>query len=116
MPFANEYPDDVRYFWARLDAMRELRDGITGCTGANSYVVFLFRNGVLFRISWRLLPDADCPSPRAAAEEIYARYLAVDGAPALTSHYRANKAEAVEITDPHASYLIPYRWENRQRR
>ena len=28
-------------------------------------LVFFFRNGQLFRISWRLLPDDACPSPRA---------------------------------------------------
>jgi hypothetical protein len=115
LPFANEYPDDVRYFWVRLDAMRELRAGINACMGRNSYVVFLFRQAGLFRISWRLLPDDDCPSPEAAAEDIYARYLAIDRAAALATHYHAGKAEAVEVTDPAADYLIPYRWTNRQR-
>jgi hypothetical protein len=116
LPFAPEYPDEVRYFWVRLEAMRTPRDGVTACAGANSYVVFLFRNRGLFRISWRLLPDNDCPSTRAAAEDIYARFLAIDGAAALASHYRAGKAEVVEVTDPSVDYLIPYRWANRQRR
>jgi hypothetical protein len=116
LPFANEYPDEVRYFWVRLDAVREPLEGINSCVGANSYIVFLFRRRSLFRISWRLLPDNDCPSTRAAAEDIYARYLALDGAAALTTHYRAGRAEAVEITDPTFDYLIPYRWQNRQRR
>ena len=70
----------------------------------------------LFRISWRLLPDDECPSTRAAADEIYARYLAIDGIAALASHYRAGKAEVVEVTDPSVDYLIPYRWTNRQGR
>ena len=116
LPFASEYPDEVRYFWVRFDAARQPRDGIAGCVGANSYVVFLFRKRVLFRISWRLLPDDDCPSPGAAAEDIYARFLAVDASVALALHYRAGKAEVVEVTDPTADYLIPYRWANRQRR
>jgi hypothetical protein len=116
LPFAPEYPDEVRYFWVRLDAMRAPGDGVTGCVGANSYVVFLFRNRGLFRISWRLLPDTDCPSTYVAAEDIYARFLAIDGAAALASHYRAGKAEVVEVTDPSVDYLIPYRWANRQRR
>jgi hypothetical protein len=116
LPSANEYPDDVRYFWVRLDAVREPRDGISGCVGANSYIVFLFRSRGLFRISWRLLPDNDCSSTRAAAEDIYARYLTIDGAVALTTRYRAGNAEAVEVTDPTVDYLIPYRWTNRQRR
>jgi hypothetical protein len=116
LPFAGEYPDEVRYFWVRLDAARQPRDGIDPCAGANSYVVFLFRNRALFRISWRLLPDAACPSTHPAAEDIYARYLAIDGAAVVASHYRAGKAEVVEITNPNVDYLMPYRWANRQRR
>jgi hypothetical protein len=116
LPFANEYPDEVRYFWVRLDATKELRTGVTGCVGANSYIVFLFHNHALFRISWRLLPDKDCASPHEAAEEIYARYLAIGRSISLATHYRPNNAEVVEVTDPNANYLIPYRWENRKRR
>jgi len=116
LPFASEYPDEVRYFWVRLDAVREPLAGTTECTGASSYVVFLFHNRGLFRISWRLLPDDKCPSTRAAAEVIYARYLAIDSTTALTSHYRAGNADVVEVTDPRVDYLIPYRWANRQRR
>ena len=116
LPFASEYPDEVRYFWVRFDAARQPRDGIDGCVGANSYVVFLFRDRALFRVSWRLLPDNACPSTHAAAADIYARYLAIDGGVVLTTHYLAGKAEAVEITDPNVDYLVPYRWANRQRR
>ena len=116
LPFANEFPDDVRYFWVRFDAVRDLSAGIKGCIGANSYIVFLFRPRGLFRISWRLQPDDACPSPRLAAEDIYARYLAIDRIVALAIHYRAGKAEAVDVTDPNADYLVPYRWTNRQRR
>jgi hypothetical protein len=116
LPFANEYPDDVRYFWVRLDSMRALRDAMTGCAGANSYVVFLFHNQSLFRISWRLLPDKDCLSPKVAAEDIYARYLAIDGRVSMATHYQAGNAEVLEISDPNVDYLIPYRWTNRQRR
>jgi hypothetical protein len=116
LPFASEYPDEVRYFWIRFDAAREPLAGIAACTGAGSYIVFLFRDRGLFRISWRLLPDDQCPSTRAAAEAIYARYLAIDGTTALASHYQAGKAEVVEVTDPRLDYLIPYRWANRQRR
>jgi hypothetical protein len=116
LPFANEYPGDVRYFWLRLDATRALRDGIKGCAGANSYVVFLFTNSALFRISWRLLPDKDCASPRAAAEDVFARYLAIDGPASLTTHYLAGNADVVEVTDPTVDYLIPYRWANLRHR
>jgi len=116
LPFANEYPGDVRYFWVRFDAIRDAGNAPADCVGASSYVVFLFRNRALFRVSWRLLPDKDCPSPRAAAEDIYGRYLAIDRSVSLATHYRAGKAEAVEITDPNADDLMPYRWANRQRR
>jgi hypothetical protein len=116
LPFASEYPDEVRYFWVRFDTVRQPLGGITACTGTGSYLVFLFRDRGLFRISWRLLPDDNCPSTRAAAEEIYARYLAIDGTAALASHYQTGKAEVVEVTDPRVDYLIPYRWANRQRR
>jgi hypothetical protein len=116
LPFASEYPDEVRYFWVRLDAAQTPLAGMTGCTGATSYVVFLFRDRGLFRISWRLLPDDKCPSTHTAAEDIYARYLAIDGTISLASHYQAGKAEVVEVTDPSVDYLIPYRWTNRQQR
>jgi hypothetical protein len=116
LPFAAEYPDEVRYFWVRFDALRQPPGASTACTGANSYIVFLFRDRGLFRISWRLLPDDTCPSTGAAAEDIYARYLAIDGPVTLASHYRAGKAEVVEVTDPNVHYLIPYRWANRQQR
>lgn len=116
LPTANEYPSDVRYFWVRLEDVRELREGIESCAGANSYVVFLFESRGLFRISWRLPPDATCPSTRRAAEELYARYLGIGAAAAVATHYRPNNADTVEITDPSAGYLMPVRWENRQRR
>jgi hypothetical protein len=116
LPSAPEYPDDVRYFWVRSDAIRQPGKTADACTGANSYIVFLFRQRGLFRISWRLLPDNDCASPSGAAASIFARYLAVDGTVALATHYRAGKADVVEITDPTVDYLIPYRWANRQQR
>ena len=116
LPFANEYPEEIRYFWTRLDTVRELRDGMDACIGASSYIVFLFRSRGLFRVSWRLVPDEACSSPRAAAEGVFARYLTVDREASLATHYRAGKAEVVEITDPNAGYLMPFRWENRGRR
>ncbi len=116
LPFASEYPDEVRYFWVRFDAVRDTSAGTTSCTGAGSYVVFLFRDRGLFRISWRLLPDDKCPATRAAAEDLYARYLAIDGTAVLATHYRAGNADVVEVTDPRVDYLIPYRWANQQRR
>src|SRR5258708_6914010 len=49
LPFAPEYPDEVRYFWVRFDAVRELLSGTKACTGGNSYGGFLFRDPGLFR-------------------------------------------------------------------
>lgn len=114
LPFASEYPGEVRYFWIRFATAGQPLSGVTDCTGAGSYIVFLFRDRALFRISWRLLPDDRCPSTRAAAEDIYARYLAIDGSASLASHYRSGTAEVVEVTDPVVDDLIPYRWTNRE--
>ena len=116
LPFANEFPEVVRYFWVRPDAAPALAKGIEGCVGAASYVVFLFRRHGLFRISWRLLPDTECPSTTEAAEDVFARYLAIDRTISIATHYRAGGAEVVEITDPNADYLLPYRWTNRKPR
>ena len=113
---AAEYPEDIRYFWIPFDESKDLTAGVTSCAGTNSQIVFLFRASGLFRMSWRLVADPRCPSPRLAAEDVYARFLAIDRAAALTTHYRPNKAETVDVTDPGASFLIPIRWVNRQRR
>ena len=116
MPFATEYPEDVRYFWVRFAAAPAPHAENGHCVGAPSYVVFFFRAGHLFRMSWRLLPDESCPSPRAAAEDIYAKWLAIDRSAAVSTHYSPNQAEVVEVTDPTADELLPIRWDNRKRR
>ncbi len=110
LPEAIEYPGDVRYFWSRMDSAGPLRAGVTACTGASSYVVFLFSGRGLFRVSYRLLPDKDCPDTSAAAQEIFARYVPIGSTVALTVRYRTGSAQAVDLTDATASFLIPIRW------
>jgi hypothetical protein len=109
---ADEFPDDVRYFWIPLARSGALRDGIAGCAGSGSYVVFLFRRQGLFRISYRLTPDQSCRDVSAAASDIFARYVGIDPTVALAVHYRTGSADVIDVTDPAVSYLIPVRWQN----
>ncbi|MFL5286794.1 MAG: hypothetical protein ACJ8AW_38930 [Rhodopila sp.] len=107
---AREYSSDVRYFWVRLDDLPEWRSRLTGCVGNASYVAFLFTQHGLARISFRLVPDAACPSVTAAAKDLLARYIVIGPEVALSVRYTALPAEVVDITDPTASLLIPVRW------
>jgi hypothetical protein len=115
LPAATEFPEDVRYFWTRLTGSPDLRAGIRSCTGANSFAVFLFRRQGLFRISFRLVPDATCPDPAPAAADIFARYVPLGSSVALATHYVTGGVQVVDVGDPTANYLIPIRWENRSR-
>jgi hypothetical protein len=115
LPMAKEFSEDVRYFWVRLEGARDLRQGTEHCLGANSYVAFLFRSHGLFRLSYRLFPDADCPAVDAAAADIFARYVRLYRAVAVATHYATGSAVAVEVNDPTADYLTPTRWLNRER-
>jgi hypothetical protein len=110
MPQATEFPGEVRYFWIRPDDAGPLRMGSKGCTGAGSYLVFLFTNNGLFRLSYRLVPDKACPSVNETARDIFARYVAIGSQVALSVHYHTGSAEVVDVTDPGASFLIPVRW------
>jgi hypothetical protein len=113
LPAANEFPEDVRYFWTRLAETQDLRAGIKSCAGANSYVVFLFREPGLFRVSYRLVPDLSCPDPSPATADVFARYLQVGRRIALTAHYVSGGVQIVDISDPTADTLLPVRWQNR---
>ena len=110
MPQATEFPGDVRYFWVRVDDAGTLRMGSKGCSGAGSYLVFLFTNKGLFRLSYRLVPDKACPSVNETARDIFARYVTIGSRVALSVRYRTGSAEVVDVTDPGASFLIPVRW------
>ncbi|MDR3535919.1 MAG: hypothetical protein P4L71_05415 [Acetobacteraceae bacterium] len=110
LPIVNEFTQDVRYFWIKLAGSRELSGGIASCTGANSYIVFLFRDHSLFRMSYRFLPDADCPDPSQAVQAVFARYSAIARDVALTVHYRNGHTEVVDVTDPGSRELLSTRW------
>lgn len=110
LPPAREFSDDARYVWVRLDAARDLAAGIDHCAGESSYVALLFYARGLFRLSYRLIPDANCPSVSAAAADVFARYLAISPNLALSVHYRSGPVDVVDINDPTVSYLIPQRW------
>src|SRR5689334_11974005 len=74
---AREYSSDVRYFWVRLDDLPEWRSRLSGCVGNTSYVAILFSSRGLFRLSFRLIPDAACPALTEAAMDLLARYMPV---------------------------------------
>jgi hypothetical protein len=63
LPIATEYKrDEVRYLWKYLTAfpnVRKFTEG-NGCISQSSYIVFLFKNQKLFRISIRFLNDSAC--------------------------------------------------------
>lgn len=115
LPLANEFPEDVRYFWIRLADARGLQAGVTSCVGEGSYLVFLFRSRGLFRISYRLVPDKICPSVSAAATAILAHYAVMGQNVVISMRYRNGNAEVVDIVDPGAGYLVPIRWQTRRR-
>ena len=107
---AREYNADIRYFWLKIDDMPAWRTQIKGCVGSASYAAFLFNRHRLFRISFRFIPDPDCPSVTAAALQVFGRYLTVGADLALSVHYRSGPAEVVDVTDPAESQLVPIRW------
>jgi hypothetical protein len=107
---AREYSADVRYFWVRLDDLPDWRKRLGGCIGNASYAAFLFSQHGLFRVSFRLLPDAACASVTDAALDLFARYVTIGPDIALSVHYRSAAAEVVDVTDPTATQLAPVRW------
>ena len=110
LPTANEYPGEVRYFGIPIDRAGPLRMDLTGCPGGASYVVFLFRGRGLFRLSYRLTADKDCADTNQAAQAIFARYVPLTQAVAMSVRYHTGKTEVVDITDPTVGYLVPTRW------
>ncbi len=115
LPLATEFPEDVRYFFVKPSATGDLGAGMAGCVGEPSYVVFLFRNRGLFRISFRLFPDNTCPSVKEAAASIMARYAIIDPELVLVTHYRNGVAEVVDLVDPGSGHLRSIRWLQRTR-
>ncbi|HET6306949.1 MAG TPA: hypothetical protein VFG12_07170 [Rhodopila sp.] len=111
LPAANEYPGDVRYLGLPIDQAGALVPALGGCPGRGSYVVLLFTDKGLFRLSYRLLADTACPDTDQAARAIFARYVPIGQEVALSTRYRTGAAEVVDVTDPIAGYLIPTRWQ-----
>lgn len=110
LPLANEYPGEVRYFGVPITLAGPLRIGLAACAGTASYVVFLFSERGLFRLSYRLTADKACTDTNPAAQEIFYRYLPIGQTVARSVRYRSGKTEVVDITDSAAGYLIPPRW------
>ncbi len=110
LPEASEFPSDVRYFWIPFQDAGQLRMGSKGCSGTGSYLVFLFSDSGLFRLSYRLVPDKACPSVNDTARDIFARYVTIGPNVALSVRYHTGSADVVDITDPGASFLIAVRW------
>ncbi len=110
LSLANEYPGEVRYFGIPISAAGTLRMGLTACAGGGSYIVFLFSDRGLFRLSYRLIADKSCPDTNPAAREIFERYVPIGQTVALSVRYRSGKTEVVDVTDFAAGYLIPPRW------
>jgi hypothetical protein len=110
LAIANEYRGEVRYFGMPIAAAGPLRMDATACTGARSRLVFLFSDHGLFRLSYRLTADNDCPDINPAAREIFGRYVTIAQSVALSVRYRTGKTEVVDITDPAAGTLVPTRW------
>jgi hypothetical protein len=97
-------------FGVAIGAAGVLRLDMTACTGANSYLVFLFNSNGLFRLSYRLAPDQTCPDTNEAAQQIYARYIRLGGGVAFSARYRTGNTQVVDITDPTADTVVPIRW------
>ncbi|HEY1933903.1 MAG TPA: hypothetical protein VGG99_17965 [Acetobacteraceae bacterium] len=110
LPPAPEFPEPVRYTWMHMMVARDMMVPVKSCFGAASYIVVLFRTSGLFRVSYRFLPDQNCPNPRPAADELYARFVPIDSTIAFSVHYHTGFAEVVDITDPHAGILVSERW------
>jgi len=102
LPTAKGFANDVRFVRMPMRDAGALRPPGTGCFGEPSDVVLLFRNGALFRVSWRFRPDRSCPSPHDAAEALYAGFVPLSSAVAISTHYSAAPVEVVDVTDPGA--------------
>jgi hypothetical protein len=110
LPLANEYPGEVRYFGLPIDRAGPLRPDFGGCPGRTSYVVLLFSEKGLFRLSYRLIADNGCADTNEAAQAIFAHYVPIGQTVAMSARYRTGRTQVVDVTDPTAGYLIPTRW------
>jgi hypothetical protein len=109
LPVAKEFHADVRFLRMPMQQAGELSAPVTACAGASSYVALQFHDGVLFQVSWRFLPDRNCPDPRDAADQLYAVYVPLPATVATSTHYRTGPVEVVDVTDPDAGPLAAQR-------
>jgi uncharacterized caspase-like protein len=79
LPKAAEYsPDDIRYFWVRLNALQAVQSEVKKlarepkCVDDVSYITFLFKNGSFFRISLRMHRTPQCRDYEWIREAIFA--------------------------------------------
>jgi hypothetical protein len=110
LAMANEYPGEVRYFGAPIDRTGSLGTAPGACSGAASYLVFLFTSNGLFRLSYRLTADKSCTDTDEAAQAVFARYVPISQAVAMSVRYRTGTTNVVDITDPTAITMTPVRW------
>jgi hypothetical protein len=110
LSLANEFPGEARMFGVPFATAGVLRMDATACTGASSFVVFLFKANGLFRISYRLTADKGCPDTDAAAHQIYARYVPFGRSVAFSVRYKTGRTQVIDITDPASNTLVPVRW------
>ena len=113
LPNAREYAGDVRYFWLPMQAADSMTGPIQSCYGDESSVHLLFFNQVLFRISWRFVPDKKCPDVADAAEELYAVLVPIAPSLVISARYRVGSDEVVDVTAPGAGPRISVRWQGR---
>jgi hypothetical protein len=113
LPAAKEFSEEVRLVRVPMQVAGVLRAPVTACFGDPSHVVLLFRDNALFRVSWRFLPGPNCPTPRPAAEQLYAAYVSLSAKVAVSTYYRAGTAEVVDVTDPGAGPLLTEHWQVR---
>lgn len=106
LPPAKGFADDVRLVRTPMRDAGALRPTGSDCFGDASNVVLLFRNGVLFRVSWRFRPDRACPDPHDAAEALFAGFVPLNSGIAVSTHYRAGTIEVVDVTDPAAGPAV----------
>lgn len=111
LPVAKGFHEEVRLVRMPVQDAGTLRARITACFGEQSHVVLLFRNNALFRVSWRFVPDGNCPNPLDAAEQLFAAYVPIAGTIAVSTLYRAGSVTLVDVTDPGAGALVAQRMQ-----
>jgi hypothetical protein len=105
-------PDAVVSFAIPMSQAGDLRPAIVSCFGATSQIVFQFDAGRLYTISFRFARDGACLDPRAAADELYQRLLAIPFAIMPSSHYRVGDIDVVDAWDPSVSTVIRRPWRD----